>query len=109
MKVICCTHTMKDFHATNKEFIKDTNIDFNCDCVTYGSHRLYFCLYCECLRDFQKARNIHSLNDKWLKFCSHEANLNSLSFNGQTRFFKYQEFELPIHWYDRISLFRKKL
>ena len=109
MKVICCTHTMKDFHATNKEFIKDTNIDFNCDCVTYGSHRLYFCLYCECLRDFQKARNIHSLNDKWLKFCSHEANLNSLSFNGQTRFFKYQEFEIPIHWYDRISLFRKKL
>ena len=104
MKVICCTHTMKDFHATNKEFIKDTNIDFNCDCVTYGSHRLYFCLYCECSRDFQKARNIHSLNDKWLKFCSHEANLNSLSFNGQTCFFKYQEFELT-----QINLFRKKL
>ena len=104
MKVICCTHTMKDFHATNKEFIKDTNIDFNCDCFTYGRHGRFFCLCCECLRDLQKAKNLHSLNGKWLKFCSQEANLNSLSFNGKMHFFKYQESELPIHWYDRNSL-----
>ena len=99
---------MKEFHRNNKEFIVDTNINFNCDCVTYRSHKIYFCLCPEVFENLQKAKNIHAVNDRWLKFCSWECNLKSLWFNGTMRFFKYQDIELPIHWYDRLNLFRKK-
>ena len=40
IKVVCCKHTMEEFYTPNKEFVANTNINFSCDCVTYGSHRI---------------------------------------------------------------------
>lgn len=70
IKIVCCIHTMKEFHKNNEEFIVDININFNCNCVTYRSHKIYFCLSPECFEDLHKAKNIHAINDRWMKFCS---------------------------------------
>ena len=88
---------MEEFYTRNKEFIANTNFNFSCDCVTYGSHRIYFCVCVECLQDLQEAKNVHLINDRWIKFCLWETNLKSLSLNGTMRFFRYRDIELPIH------------
>ena len=108
IKVICFKHTMEDFYRMNKEFIVDTNISFQCDCDTYGNHRMYFCVCYPCLNDLQDDKSLYVLNNWWMKFCSAESNLNSITFNGKMRFFRYHDINLPIQWYERLSIFRKK-
>ena len=109
IKVICFKHTMQDFYRMNKEFIVDKNIFFQCDCDTYGNHRMYFCICYPCLNDLQDDKSLYVLNNWWIKFCSAESNFNSVTFNGKMRFFRYHDIDLPIQWYDRLSIFRKKL
>ena len=105
IKIACCKQTMEDFYNSNKEFIVDTNINFNCDCVIYGSHRIYFCLCAKCWQDLQKGKNLHAVNGCWMKSCPHELNLKSLLLNETMRFFRYWDIELPIHWYNRVNAF----
>ena len=109
IKVICFKHTMQDFYRMNKEFIVDKNIFFQCDCDTYGNHKMYFCICYPCLNDLQDDKSLYVLNNWWMKFCSAESNFNSVTFNGKMRFFRYHDIDLPIQWYDRLSIFRKKL
>ena len=42
IKIICCTHTMREFYKPNKEFVVDANVDFKCDCQGYGNHTICF-------------------------------------------------------------------
>ena len=98
IKVICFKHTMEDFYRMNKEFIVDMNIFFQCDCDTYGNHRMYFCVCYPCLNDLQDDKSLYVLNNWWMKFCSAESNFNSVTFNGKMRFFRYHDIDLPIQW-----------
>ena len=110
IKVICCPHTMEDFYKLIKEFINDTNIDFNYDCETYGNHAICFCICYPCFENLKSGTNLSAVNSYWLKFCSHSENLKSLSLNAEMRFFKYYEVfhQLPLKWYGRLNLFTKK-
>ena len=79
------------FYKRNKDFMEDTNISFSCDSENYENHRVYFCVCCHCFDDLKLGKNVDSLNNRWLKFCSSEDNLNLTTFYGSMRFFRYRE------------------
>ena len=100
---------MEDFYKMNKEFVVDTSIFLKSDCEAYGNHRICFCICYPCLKDLQEDISLYMLNNQCIKFCSAEVNLSSITFNGKMRFFRYRDTYLPIQWYDRLGIFRKKI
>ena len=109
IKIICCTHTMREFYKPNKEFVVDTNVDFKCDCQGYGNHTICFCVCCKCYQNLKSGTKLSAVNDYRLKFCSYSENLKTVMLNTEMRFFKYREVinQLPLRWYDRVSQFTK--
>ena len=105
IKIICCTHTMREFYKPNKEFVVDKNVDFKCDCQRYDNHAICFCVSCKCYHNLKSETNLSAVNDYWLKFCSHSENLKAIMLNAEIRFFKYREVidQLPLRWYNRMS------
>ena len=110
IKIICPTHTMKEFYKPNEEIVVDTNKDFKCDCQGYGNHTICFCVCCKCYQNLKSWTNLSAANAYWLKFCLHNENLKAITLNTEMRFFKYWEVidQLPLRWYDRMNQFTKK-
>ena len=91
-KIIVCLHSAEKFYDTNKEILINLNSTFKCACnETYGSHRLFFCLCVECFKGIKRNCDLNSVNNKWMKFCIPRPSLDILNFNGNMRFFSFND------------------
>ena len=70
----------------------------------------FFCLCIGCLEDLYKVKNKNAINDKWLKYCSTDLNMELITYSCDMRFFGYSELfgNVPLFWSYRESVFRVK-
>ena len=118
-KVITCLHVSEGFYDRNNQLCINVKSNFSCACKDgYGSHLLYFCLYCECFEDLTKKTsdtdhvNNHDtdhVNNEWMKYCVASSNIGLINVIGTMRFFWYSELANSLHlsYSCRKNLFTK--
>ena len=111
LKIIVFLHSAQKFYYMNKQIFTNLNKTFKCACdETYVSHCLFFCVCIQCYKDIKNdCNNIDSVNNKRMKFCILRPTLDILNFNGNMRFFGFNDVNnLLIFWCYRESIIKKK-